>query len=216
MAHNASPAAPRLRLVPRARRRRSHAERRAETRARILDAVVDTISEVGFQRATAQAIAARSGMTWGAVQHHFGGKEGLLLAVLEESFQRFAERFEDVSVADTTLAQRVDLFVERAWEHFRGRYFHSAFEILVGYLGRESSAEATDWRSEMANAWDAVWVRIFADATLSRSRRLVLQRITIATLTGLAETTMLSGASGRDAKGELALLGGLLLRELAP
>ncbi len=204
----------RLRLPPPPRRRRSHAERRAATRARIIDAVVDAIAELGFQRTTAQVVAARSGMTWGAVQHHFGGKEGLMLAVLEDSFNRFAERLEDVDVEHTTLEQRAALFVARAWEHFRGRHFRSTFEILVGYLGRAPAGGGVDWRTQMAVAWDGVWSRIFADAAADRARNLVLQRFTIATLSGLAETRMLAGTPAREPKAELALLRDLLAREL--
>jgi AcrR family transcriptional regulator len=59
--------------------RRRHAEPSAETRARILGAVVECISEIGFQRTTASEIAARAGVTWGAVQHHLGDKDGILL-----------------------------------------------------------------------------------------------------------------------------------------
>jgi hypothetical protein len=59
--------------------RRTHAERSADTRARILAAVVECISEIGFQRTTASEIASRAGVTWGAVQHHLGGKDGILL-----------------------------------------------------------------------------------------------------------------------------------------
>ena len=62
--------------------RRSHAERRAETRARIIEAVIESIAEVGFHRTTAVEITRRAGVTWGAVQHHFGDKDGILLAVL--------------------------------------------------------------------------------------------------------------------------------------
>lgn len=70
---------------------------------------------------TAQTITARAGVTWGAVQHQFGGKDELLLAVLEDSFHRFAERIAGIAVAGTTLDQRASLFVDRAWEHFRSR-----------------------------------------------------------------------------------------------
>lgn len=54
--------------------RRSHAERTAETQARIVAAVVASIAERGLQRTTAAEVTRRAGVTWGAVQHHFGGK----------------------------------------------------------------------------------------------------------------------------------------------
>ena len=79
-----------LRIAPPLRPRRSHSERTAKTRARVIAAVVESIDEVGFHRTTGSEIARRAGVTWGAVQHHFGGKDGMLAAVVEDSFNRFA------------------------------------------------------------------------------------------------------------------------------
>src|SRR5262247_379273 len=110
--------------------RRTQAERTAETRRRILDAVVESIAEVGFGRTTALEIARRAGVTWGAVQHHFGGKVGILEAVLEESFTRFAMRLAEVP-ADAPLPVRIHEFVQRAWEHFSSPHFRSTLEILL-------------------------------------------------------------------------------------
>ena len=47
--------------------------------------MLECIAEQGFQRATASEITRRAGVTWGAVQHHFGGKDGLFEAVLREA-----------------------------------------------------------------------------------------------------------------------------------
>ena len=47
--------------------RRTQAERTAETRRRILDAVVASIAEVGFRRTTATEIARRAGVTNGMI-----------------------------------------------------------------------------------------------------------------------------------------------------
>ena len=197
----------------RARRRRSHAERTAETRAKLIEAVVDSIAEVGVQRATAQVIVARAGITWGAVQHHFGGKDGLLLAVLEDSFARFAGRLHDVSL-DVPLEERVAHFVDRAWAHFSGRHYRSTFEILRNFLGREEH-RGGDWREQMQRAWDGVWSRIFSDARLSRRRSLMLQHYTVATLSGLASTLMLEGPHAVLPRSELELLKDTLVRELS-
>jgi len=197
----------------RARRRRSHAERTAETRAKLIEAVVDSIAEVGVQRATAQVIVARAGITWGAVQHHFKGKDGLLMAVLEDSFARFAERLRDIPL-DVPLEQRVAHFVDRAWAHFSGRHYRSTFEILRNFLGREQQ-RGGDWREQMQHAWDGVWSRIFSDARLSRRRSLMLQHYTVATLSGLASTLMLEGTHAVLPRWELDLLKDTLVRELA-
>ena len=202
----ALPAAPRV--------RRSHAERSAATRARILAAVVDVIARDGFQGLTAQQLAVRSGMTWGAVQHHFGGKDQLLLAVLEDSFDRFAERLERAPVAGTSLAARAALFVDLAWEHFRSRHYRATFEILLNDLGREEQRDLGNWRIEMSRAWDRVWTRVFGDAKLPRKRSLLLQHFTVSALSGLAATLMLQGTDATLPRAELAILKTTLTREL--
>jgi len=208
---------PEVRLARPARKhpRRSHAERTAETRAKVIAAVVDTIAEVGYQRTTAQAIANRAGVTWGAVQHHFGGKDELLLAVLEDTFTRFAERMTDIPLAKTSIEDRVALFVERAWEHFRSRHFRTAFEILLDYLGRDEQPHAANWREQMTRAWDRVWSQIFADARVSRSHSLMLQHYTVATLSGLATMSMMEGASASLSRRELQLLKDTLARAMS-
>src|SRR5262245_62336179 len=125
---------PQIRIPVPERVRRSQAERTAETRARIIEAVVACIDELGFPRATASEIGRRAGVTWGAVQHHFGGKDGILAAVLEDSFARFARRFDDLPAQPASLEERASLFVQRAWEHFGSAHYRSTFEILLRWL----------------------------------------------------------------------------------
>jgi len=201
---------PRVELAVRKAPRRTHAERTAETRARIMGAVVESIAEVGFKRSTAAEIARRAGVTWGAVQHHFGGKDGILAAVLEDSFERFARRLGDVEVEGVPLERRVALFVGRAWEHFSSPHFRSTFEILQHYAG----AADNGWQGQMLAAWDRIWSRLFEDAHLPRRRRIALQHYTISCLTGLAALLRFQAPSARVLADELALLEDTLVREL--
>jgi AcrR family transcriptional regulator len=186
--------------------RRSHAERSAETRERIIRAVVECIAEQGFQRTTAAEIALRSGVTWGAVQHHFGGKDGILAAVLEDSFGRFADRFDDLPVEGDALPERVAAFVDRAWEHFDSPHYRSTFEILLNHLTHGSSGDESTLQSRMLEAVDALWRRFFFDVPLSRRQRIHLERYTIAVLSGLASGQMLQGPDPVPPDPEIALL----------
>ena len=199
-----------------ARARRSHAERTAETRAKILAAVVDSIAEVGFHRTTAVEITRRAGVTWGAVQHHFGDKDGILVAVLEDTFGRFAARLETIPIETLSLERRVVFFVERAFEHFTSREYVSTFEILLDHLRRKDppSPDGARWQLQMLRAWDRVWRRFFGDATVPRRRQLLLQHYTVAVLTGLASTLLLEGGDASLPREELALLEATLVREL--
>jgi AcrR family transcriptional regulator len=61
----------------------SQEERRADTRRRLLDAAAELFAERGIDGASIDAIAERAERTSGAVYDHFGGKDGLLFALLE-------------------------------------------------------------------------------------------------------------------------------------
>jgi AcrR family transcriptional regulator len=58
-------------------------ERRAQTRRALLDAAAVLFAERGVDGASVDAIAEAAARTSGAVYDHFGGKEGLLFALLE-------------------------------------------------------------------------------------------------------------------------------------
>jgi AcrR family transcriptional regulator len=62
--------------------------RKAETRARLLEAAARVYARRGFNGATLDEVAAEAGFTKGAVYGHFGSKENLLLALLDEHLAR--------------------------------------------------------------------------------------------------------------------------------
>ncbi|WP_280482845.1 TetR/AcrR family transcriptional regulator [Nocardia cyriacigeorgica] len=65
------------------------ADRRAETtresRRLLIDAAAGLFVEKGYQQTTFADVAARSGVSRGSIPWHFGNKEGLLIAVLDEA-----------------------------------------------------------------------------------------------------------------------------------
>jgi AcrR family transcriptional regulator len=175
-----------------------------------MDAVVESIAEVGYPKTTAAEITRRAGVSWGAVQHHFGDKDGILVAVLEESFERFAALLEDAPAADAGLAARVALFVDRSWEHFSSPHYRSTFEIL---LNLPPDLEIT-WQREVLDAWNRIWSRYFPGSRLSRRHTLELMHYAVSVLSGLAATQMLEGEGARVRARELGFLKDTLCREL--
>ncbi len=70
-------------------------ERRALTRARLLEAAARVYAQRGFAGATLDQVAGEAGFTKGAVYAHFGSKENLLLALLREHLAgQIAEQLE--------------------------------------------------------------------------------------------------------------------------
>jgi AcrR family transcriptional regulator len=62
---------------------RTQEERRAETRGLLLGAAAELFAKQGFHATSAEAVATAADRTTGALYNHFGGKEGLLVALLE-------------------------------------------------------------------------------------------------------------------------------------
>jgi AcrR family transcriptional regulator len=79
--------------------RKSGAERLAETRARLLDAVLATLAERGYAGTSTSEVARHSGLTRGAQLHHFGTKDLMMVAAVNY----LAERTRVVDV-EATLA----------------------------------------------------------------------------------------------------------------
>jgi AcrR family transcriptional regulator len=70
----------------------------AETRALLIRAGRELFGTIGFSAAKASDIAQRAGVTRGALLHHFGDKEGLFAAVLEEVEAESAARVLQVAI----------------------------------------------------------------------------------------------------------------------
>lgn len=65
--------------------RRTQTQRKAETRARLLEAAAELFAEHGVDAVSVDAVAEAAGRTSGAVYAHFGSKQGMLLALLDEA-----------------------------------------------------------------------------------------------------------------------------------
>ena len=62
---------------------RTQEQRRADTRARLLEAAAELFATRGIDAVSVDAVADAADRTSGAVYDHFGSKHGLVLAVLD-------------------------------------------------------------------------------------------------------------------------------------
>ena len=76
--------------------------RRQRTRERLIAAAAETIAEKGFQAATLDEIAARAGLTKGAVYDNFDSKDQLFMAVVLQASRERMERFRSREACSTT------------------------------------------------------------------------------------------------------------------
>src|SRR3954451_14084533 len=71
---------------------RTQEARKAETRGRLIAAAADLFARKGFHAVSAEAVADAADRTTGALYNHFGNKDGLLLALVEQWLDESAAR----------------------------------------------------------------------------------------------------------------------------
>tara|TARA_R110001599_G_scaffold325504_1_gene537715 strand:+ start:85441 stop:86019 length:579 start_codon:yes stop_codon:yes gene_type:complete len=109
------------------------------TRERILNAVVALINESGYGSASSTAIAKKAGITWGAVQHHFGNKEEILLAVLEMARDVYIQSLRNAELKQGSLEKRIDRFVDTVWQHYKSDLYFAFSEIVMATRGKKGN-----------------------------------------------------------------------------
>src|SRR6476619_1534767 len=86
---------------------RTQEERKADTRARLINAAADLFARKGFHAVSAEAVADAADRTTGALYSHFGGKDGLLLALVETCLEESAARIAAIVEAASDLDGRL-------------------------------------------------------------------------------------------------------------
>jgi AcrR family transcriptional regulator len=101
------------------------------TAKKILVAAERIVTERGYHGLTLQAIAAESGENKAGVWYYFGGKEQLVLALLEDVAVAESHHFGARPAADATLEERIDLIVGSADQvNERVKRFAAFYELL--------------------------------------------------------------------------------------
>ena len=197
------------------RGRGAQAERRDETRERVIKAAIQCIAEYGYKHASVTRIAERSGVSWGGIQHHFGTKDAIIQAVLDHALDEFLLDSRRISATDDTLENRVKVLVEGAWRLVNRPGFLAFFEIMLSHRHEPPRRHpALRYRARVWNVIIAAWDHLFGHLNLSQEQVEMARRVTFTTLGGMVvESIMRTDAPSFD--GPLAVLQDNLLRLLS-
>jgi AcrR family transcriptional regulator len=114
-------------------KRRTQAERREATRTALLDAAVASLAEEGYANTTTRGIAARAGVTPGALQHHFPNKTELMAETRRHISTKIVH--EAVSqggdLAELPHLERAEELLDRMWRLYSGALLQAGMEIWV-------------------------------------------------------------------------------------
>ena len=162
--------------APLARRESLRDTQAKQTRTRVLESAVACIDELGIARASSNEIARRAGMTWGAIQHHFGSREDLLLSVIESNFSELESNVRNAAVVGGTTLERVQALADLLWDYCSDIRFRVSVEILLDLRRDPAGSELVAQRLSDANEamgamWDEICVKALdlpSDPTIAR------------------------------------------------
>lgn len=97
------------------RKRRTQAERTAETREALLDAAIRLLYRKGYSGTSTEAISEEAGVTRGALHHHFGTRAQLMADVIGTVYERERRAYEAIA-ADTGRGAHISDWPEMLWE----------------------------------------------------------------------------------------------------
>ncbi len=101
------------------------------TRDRVIEAAICCILERGYYRASTNEIARTAGVTWGVIQHYFGTREKLMLAVLQDGASKFVAIVEDVQITGETTAERMDQLLDIFSLHYGSPAYLAYLQISL-------------------------------------------------------------------------------------
>ena len=97
----------------------------------MLDATIDCLVTRGYANTSTRHIAARAGVTLGALQHHFSGKVDLMAAAVTTLGDRMSDEFMTEAQLVGDSSERIGQLLERVWQAHRGPLFTAALELWV-------------------------------------------------------------------------------------
>ena len=178
----------------RAQRRRkrpvSQRERSAATQEQLIQAVVQSLIERGYHRTSVNEICRRAGVTSSAIQHHFGGKRQLMMAVAETLATRNRGLLDQVAAnpQPREIVEQLEANPDLWLQGLRVNY-----ELL---MAARSDPELWDLYAPFQRAiyeWRDAWaLKIFGDAPVPEQRRVLLIRLLDALASGVVGQVMVT------------------------
>lgn len=171
---------------------RTQDERSAVMRARLIQATLETILECGYANTTLVAVAARAGVTRGAVNHHYSSRDELITDAvshqLRETSAEIRQFARDAQGGDVSLND----FLEHVWALFSGPFFMITLEHITASRHNETLRQnLTLVTRDFHRALDETWNTFFTIKDRPMSELATVLNATLCLFRGMGVQTVL-------------------------
>lgn len=187
------------------RRRRTQAERRAATRAALLDATIECLVEYGYSNVTTSQIAQRAGVTRGAQAHHFATKAELVTEAVRHLTERLAaEYLAGLNTRRRSVERILDDIFERVWQIHTGPLFAAAMEVwIAARTDADLQAHLVKLEADVLHTITAAGVKSLPEVAVQPVTAKLLTN-SLATVRGLAMLTFFHDRADVDRQWQFA------------
>lgn len=163
-------------------------QRSARTRAKAIDAAIDSLHEVGFAATSTLSIQKRAGISRGRLLHQFASKDALLIAAVQRVA---ASRFEALGSLELIgeSADRIDQAVNILWRSHWDRLFWVALELwLAARLDSDLRAALLPEERNLGRLIRRWCDDLFGEQLTARPGYQALREVLISSMRGVAAT----------------------------
>jgi AcrR family transcriptional regulator len=181
-------------------RRRTQEERSAATQARLLDAAVACLVELGYGATTTTVVAERAGVSRGAQLHHFATRAELVGAAVQHVFAGLTEDYRDGFARVAASRDRVRGAIELLWSiYLQPRHLAALGLYLAARTDAELRAVLTPISTRHRENVLALATAYFPEAAASQPRFAAVIDLILDTMLGMLVTRGLHGARPQEA-----------------
>jgi AcrR family transcriptional regulator len=163
----------------------------AETRARLLDATVECLAEVGYARMTTADVA---GLSRGAQLYHFQSKAELVATAVDHLLDRLHARFLDAVAALPTEVDRGGAMVELLWQLVNDPTFAAWLElVMAARTDAELAPKVADVENRFVSRVAVTFFELFPSQGTPTPEQAAAAPLLFSILIGLAVQRMVPG-----------------------
>ena len=144
----------------------SRAEKARATREHLIATAIDVVRQRTYGAATMFEVAKAAGVTPGALQHHFGSRAMLMLAILQSILESTEEDGIPWPDATMPLPERATAYLDALWTRlYEPPRFLTAWSVYFGAADESAlQPRVADMRRELAHSLHVRFRQIFPEA----------------------------------------------------
>ena len=194
--------------VAKLKQRQSQKERSANTTTAIMESAINLLFERGFSGMTMAQVAERSGVTQGAITHHYGNKKSLVLAAAKYTIEKECARIALDVPQVRNRSGALEAYFDASESFFLNRQFVALIELfLAARRDKELSTVFDPWIVEHRRLFDSTWLGVLTQSGFedTEARQLISMTNSILRGTSLLLTRQDEGAAWQEVGEQCAI-----------